>query len=66
MAMNPVVRNPTSAGMGRAFPAAGYPNVTFAIPAMVAIDPHEPPLRGTAALFDDRGRWPNANHNLRI
>ncbi len=64
MPMNPMVSNPTRARMRRTLPAARDPNVAFAVPAMVAVNPNESTLRGPAALFDDRRRGTYANHNL--
>ena len=61
----PPVRDPARSGMGRALPAAGNPDVAYAIPAMIAVDPHETTLRRPAALFMHRRRWANADHNLR-
>jgi hypothetical protein len=61
----PPVRYPARAGMWRTLPAAGNPDVAFTIPAMITVDPHETTLRRPAALFNDRGRGANADHNLR-
>ena len=61
----PPVSDPALALMGRTLPAAGNPDVVVAIPAVIAVDPHETTLRRPAALFNDRGRGANADHYLR-
>ena len=61
----PPVSNPARTGMGRTLPAAGNPDEAGAIPAVIAIDPHETTLRWPAALFNDDGRRRNADYNLR-
>jgi hypothetical protein len=63
--VNPLVRGPTLAGMGRTLPAAGDPDITAVVPAVIAVDPHESSLRRPTAFFDDGSRRANADHNLR-
>jgi hypothetical protein len=63
--VNPVMGNPMRAVMGWAIPAAGNPDVVPAVPAVIAINPNEIPLRWRRATLNDGGRWANANHNLR-
>jgi hypothetical protein len=60
----PSVRNPTLVFMGWTLPAAGSPDVTAIFPAMITVDPHISTLRRPTALFNDRGRGANADHNL--
>jgi hypothetical protein len=63
--VNPAMGNPVRAGMGWTIPAAGNPDVVPAVPAVIAINPNESPLRCRRAALNDGGRWANANHNLR-
>jgi hypothetical protein len=63
--VDPPVSNPTLALMGWTFPAARGPDVTAALPAVIAVDPHVTTLGWPAALFM-HGRWrANADYNLR-
>jgi hypothetical protein len=64
--MNPLMRNPMRAGMGRTIPVAGGPHVMVPFIAVIAVDPHKPSLRGRAGVFDDSGRGADANDYLRI
>ena len=65
VAMNPVMGDPTRAGMGWTVPAAGDPDVACAIPALITVNPYEAALRRWRAALDDGGGRANANHNLR-
>jgi hypothetical protein len=62
---DPPVSNPTLVFTGWTLPAAGGPDVTVTLPAVVAGDPHVTPFRWSAALFVHGRRGTNANHNLR-
>jgi hypothetical protein len=64
-AVDPVVGNPVRAGMGWAIPAAGDPDVTGAVPAMITGDPHKAAIGRRRTALNDGGRWANANHHLR-
>jgi len=66
MAVDPPVRDPTGAGMGRTLPAAGGPYVVVGFVAMIAADPYESAFRRHTAFFNNGRRWTYANHNLRI
>ena len=61
----PPVRNPARTWMRWAFPAAWGPDVAVALPAMIAVNPHETTFRWPASLFVHRRRRRNADHNLR-
>ena len=65
VAVNPFVRHPVPTWLWRTIPAAGSPNIVVALPAVVAINPHESLLRRPTAFFNDWGRGANADHNLR-
>jgi hypothetical protein len=64
-AVNPPVRNPTLALMGRTIPAAWGPDVVVAFPVVITGDPYITAIGGPAAFFMDAWRRPDANHNLR-
>jgi hypothetical protein len=51
--------------MGWTIPAAGNPDVAGAVPTMITVNPDEAPFGRRRATLDDRGRWANANYNLR-
>ncbi len=44
---------------------AGYPDITGAIPTVIAADPHEPRARGWSRTFHDGGWWADAYDHLR-
>ena len=65
VAVDPAVGYPMRTLMGRAVPAAGNPDVVRAVPAMIAVNPNEAPLRGWRTALDDGGRRADSNYNLR-
>ena len=66
--MIPVAGYPVGVGAGWGFIDAGYPDVSVAVPAMVAVVPGPVGVlvwrRGNALV--DRGRRTNANYDLRL
>jgi hypothetical protein len=62
----PAVSNPARASMGWTIPTARRPHVCPAFPAVIAVDPDIAAIRGWRTALDDRGRWRDANYNLRI
>ena len=65
IAMDPVMGNPTRVRMRRTIPAAGNPDVTGAIPAVIAIDPDKFRAWARAARFNDGSGRSYTDHNLR-
>jgi hypothetical protein len=65
VAVDPVMGYPVCAGMWRTIPAAGDPDVAGAIPAVITIDPNKAAFGRWGTALNDRGRWADANHNLR-
>ena len=63
--VNPLVRDPDAAGMGRTVPAAGNPDVAVAVPVVITGDPHVAAIRWRRAALNDGSRRANTNHNLR-
>jgi hypothetical protein len=57
--------NPVSTGMWAAVPTAWDPNVTTAVPAVVAGDPFISRTGDRTAGFDDGGGRSYADHDLR-
>jgi len=65
MAVNPMMRNPACALMGRTIPAARCPDVVVPFPAVITGNPHVSPLRRRTPLFVDGRRRRDTNRNLR-
>ena len=65
VAMDPAMRFPPGARMGRTVPAAGNPYIAVAVPVMVAGDPHVAALRRWGATLNNRGWRSNADNDLR-
>lgn len=63
-AVLPVMRDPDRVAMRGTNPVAVDPDITVAIPAVIAVDPHPTFMRRTVVFFDDgRGRR-DTNDNL--
>ena len=64
-AMLPAMRHPDRAAMRGANPVAVNPDVTMAIPAVIAVDPDPTLMRWMVVDFDDRLGGSHANDDLR-
>jgi hypothetical protein len=62
----PPVGNPMLTRMRRTVPVASGPDVMIAFIAMIPVDPHITPVRRWRTTLNNRRRWPDTNHDLRI
>jgi hypothetical protein len=62
--MLPAMGNPMCAGMGWTLPAAGGPDITASVPAVVSADPDIVVTWRRSARFDDIYGGSDSNYNL--
>lgn len=62
--MAPVSADPDGMGTGWSCPAAGDPDVSAAVPAVVAADPDPAGMRARARALDTNRGWANADINV--
>jgi hypothetical protein len=55
---------PNRTRLGRFFPTAGLPHVSFTVPAMISVDPDVIPAGAGAAMLDSGVRWGNLYNDL--
>jgi hypothetical protein len=65
MAMNPVMLYPNSMGTGRVIVVTRHPDITTAIPSVIAADPHKSLTRRWTRMLNNRRRWTDVHIHLR-
>ncbi len=62
--MLPAMGNPHRTGTRGVRPIAFDPDISVAIPILIAIDPNPSGMRWTMMHLHDGRRWPNADYDL--